>query len=202
MVESNSPSGNVFLVLAVAVVVISLFSVGLLYFSVSDLFTVLSGHATGEANLTVEPAATINFTRGALNWQSGRVNSGSTSAYLDTAAGTVKNGNWTAVTSGLRIENIGNLNVTLNLSVTKTAAQFIGGTSPVYQWNVTNGEPSSCTGSMAGLYYNPNTTSAMWCSLFQFKDSADLVNISINLTIPSDSITGALGDVVTATAYV
>jgi len=117
MVESNSPSGNVFLVLAVAVVVISLFSVGLLYFSVSDLFTVLSGHATGEANLTVEPAATINFTRGALNWQSGRVNSGQTLAYLDTAAGTVVNGNWTAVTQGLRIENIGNLNVTLNLSV-------------------------------------------------------------------------------------
>jgi len=202
MAESDSPSGKVFLVLAVAVVVISLFSVGLLYFSIGNLVNVLSGRATGEANLTVETAATINFTRNALNWQSGRVNSGQTLAYLDTAAGTVVNGNWTAVTQGLRIENIGNLNVTLNLSVGKTAAAFIGGTGPVYQWNVSNGEPSSCTGSMGGLYYTPNTTTAMWCSLFQFKDSADLLNISINLTIPSDSITGALGDVITATAYV
>src|SRR3989344_4033160 len=114
MAESDSPSGKVFLVLAVAVVVISLFSVGLLYFSIGNLVNVLSGRATGEANLTVETAATINFTRNALNWQSGRVNSGQTLAYLDTAAGTVVIGNWTAVTQGLRIENIGNLNVTLN----------------------------------------------------------------------------------------
>ena len=210
MAETEGSSGKILLVIVVVAVVISLFSVGLLYLSVGDLFTVLSGHATGEANLTIEPAATINFTRNALNWQSGRVNSGQTSAYLDTAAGTVKNGNWTAVSSGLRIENIGNLNVTLNLSVTKTAASFIGGTSPVYQWNVTNGEPSSCLNATGGavsmghlgLYYNPNTTTSLWCFLFQFKDSADVVNVSINLTVPSDSITGALGDVVTATAYV
>lgn len=211
MADVANPSGKVFLVLAVVAVVISLFSVGLLYLSVGNLVTVLSGRATGEANVTVESAASINFTRSALNWQSGRVNNGQTSAYLDSAAGTVVNGNWTAVTSGLKIQNIGNVNVTLNLSVTKTAATFIGGSSPLYKWNVTNDEANSCLNATGGptngmghlgIYYNPNTTTAIYCPLFQFIDSADQVNISINLTIPSDSITGTLNDILTATAYV
>ncbi len=211
MGDADSPSGKVFLVLAGVAVVASLFSVGLLYLSVGNLVTVPSGRATGEANLTVETAASNNYTRNALTWQSGRVTNGAASAYLDTAAGTVVNGNWTAVTSGLRIENIGNVNVTLNLSVGKAASAFIGGTSPAYSCNVTNGEVGSCvnlsggTGnnlSHLGIYYTPNTTTSLWCPLFQFIDSKDLINISINLTIPSDSITGALGDVVTATAYV
>ena len=212
MADLPNPSGKIFLVLAVIAVVVSLFSVGLLYLSVGNLVTVLSGRAatsTGEANLTVETITSINFTTRAINFGSGRVNDGSASAYLDVNAGTVVRGNWTAVAGALSIQNIGNLNVSLNLSVTKTAATFIGGTSPVYQWNVTNSEASSCVNlsggsgnnlSHLGVYYNPNTTSANWCPLFQFIDSKDQMNISFNLTVPSDSITGALGDVVTATA--
>ena len=203
-------SGVFLLVLVIFTFFMVFVSLTFVYLSFNNFLTVFSGRATGEANLTVESSAVINFTIDRLNWQSGRVNSGQTLAYLDTAAGTVVNGNWTAVTSGLQIQNTGNTNVTLNLSVTKTAASFIGGTSPVYQWNVTNGEPSSCLNATGGavsmghlgLYYNPNTTTSLWCFLFQFKDSADVVNVSINLTVPSDSITGALGDVITATAYV
>ena len=183
-----------------------------MYLSFNNFLTIFSGRAassTGETNLTVESSAAVNFTIDSLNWRSGRVNNGFSSAYLDTAAGTVVNGNWTTVTSGLQIQNTGNLNVTLNLSVGKSAASFIGGTGPVYKWNITNHEANSClnssggTGSMGhlGIYYNPNTTSALFCPVFQFADTADTLNISINLTVPSDSITGTLNDIVTATVY-
>ncbi len=209
MADLKNNSSKTFFVLATVTLVISLISVGIIYFSAGNSVNFFSGRVTGEANLTIEAVASINFTRNSLNWQSGRVNNGFTVAYLDTAAGTVKNGNWTAVTSGLKIENLGNVNVSLNFSVTKTAATFIGGTGPSFKWNVTNDEVGSCvnlsggTGnnlSHLGIYYDPNTSSANWCPLFQFIDSKDVMNISINLTIPSDSITGTLGDVITASA--
>jgi hypothetical protein len=45
-----------------------------------------------------------------------------------------------------------------------------------------------------------NTTTAIFCGRFQFADTADVIRIDFNLTIPSDSSTGALGDTITATA--
>lgn len=209
MVDLQNNLSKILIIVAVVTLLISLFSAGIIYFSAGNLVNVFSGRVTGEANLTIETVASINFTRNSLNWQSGRVTDGFTMAYLDTAAGTVKNGNWTAVSSGLKIENLGNVNVSLNLSVTKTAATFFGGTNPSYKWNITNGEANSCvnlsggTGnnlSHLGIYYDPNISSANWCPLFQFIDSKDVMNISINLTIPSDSITGTLGEIITATA--
>ncbi len=201
--------GNFVLGVIIFNIVLVVFSFVLIYFSFTNFFNVLSGKVTGEMNLTIESSAVINFTVDSLNWRSGRVNSGSTAAYLDTAAGTVKNGNWTLATSGLQIQNTGNVNVTLNLSVGKTAASFLGGTNPLYKWNITNHEVGSClnasggTGSMGhlGNYYDPNTTTALWCPLLQFIDGSDTVNISINLTVPSDSITGSLNDIITAIVY-
>jgi len=201
-------------VLAVIVVVISVFSIGVFYLSAKSLFSTISGYATstGTANLTVESAITINFTTNQINWGSGRVNAGSASAGLNTfELANVTNGNWTLQTAGgLRIQNLGNINVTLNLTGTKTAATMIGGTNPSYLWNISNVEPSSCLNSTGGTgaldlntFHAVNITSAtsFVCGRFQFVDSADTIRIDFNLTIPSDSITGALGDVITATAF-
>lgn len=210
MGDSNSKAITLF---AVFVFVISIFSVGVFYLSAKTLFSTISGYATstGEANLTVEAAVIINFTTAQINWGSGRVNSGQSSAGLNTfATNNVTNGNWTLQTGGgLRIENLGNVNVTLNLSGTKTAAQMIGGTSPSYKWNVTSFEINACTNSSGGTsalplisFYDINTTTALFCNRFQFLDDRDVVRIDFNLTIPSDSFTGALGDTITATAFV
>jgi len=211
MVKRDAGS-KVITVFAVFVFIISLFSVGVFYLSARALFSTISGHATsvGEANLTVESAVIINFTTAQINWGSGRVNSGSPSAGLNTfELNNVTDGNWTLQNAGgLRLQNLGNVNVTLNLSGTKTAAQLIGGTSPTYQWNITNVESSSCLNSTGGtdalainLFYNVNTTTALICPRFQFVDSADTIRIDFNLTIPSDSFTGALGDTITAIAF-
>lgn len=205
-------SSKAITVFAVFVFVISLFSIGVFFLSAKTLFNTISGYATstGEANLTVESAVIINFTTAQINWGSGRVNAGQSSAYLTTLeTNNVTRGNWTLQTyGGLRIENIGNVNVTLNLSGTKTAAQMIGGTSPAYTWNITSFESGACTNSTGGsaalqtnVFYTVNTTTALFCDMFQFLDDRDVVRIDFNLTIPSDSFTGALGDTITAVAF-
>ena len=110
-------SSKLITILAVIVVVISVFSIGVFYLSAKSLFSTISGYATstGTANLTVESAITINFTTNQINWGSGRVNAGSPSAGLNTfELANVTNGNWTLQTAGgLRIQNLGNINVTL-----------------------------------------------------------------------------------------
>ncbi len=194
---------------AIILTTISFFFV---YQSFSSLITKISGYASsvGEANVTVETIASLNFTTAHINWGSGRVNSGYSSANLNTfATNNVTNGNWTLQTGGgLRIENTGNVNLSLNLSATKTAAQMIGGTSPAYRWNISNVESGSCRNSTGGTtianldnWYNPNTTTTEFCRFFHFSDSQDTVRIDFDLTIPADSFTGALGDTITATAF-
>ena len=199
------------LILAVAAVIVSVVAAGFTYFSVSNLVSRISGFATstGEANLTVESVVSINFTTAFVDWGSGRVNDGQSIAQLTTLElNNVTNGNWTLTTvGGLRIENIGNVNVTLNLTAGKTAAQFLGGTNPGYQWNITNLEANSCLNSSSGtgalahnIFYDVNTTTADFCNIFQFADGSDTIRIDLNLSVPSDSLTGALTDTITATA--
>jgi hypothetical protein len=206
---------KVFLVLAVVAVGVSLVASGLLYFSISNLFTKITAFVTtGEVNLTVETLAQINFTRDSVNFLSGRVNSDRSNASLNTSgAGSVSGGNWTA-DNGLVIENIGNVNVTLNLSGTKTAAAFIGGTNPKYRWNISS-DASSCGnksgkfaatgGALGGLEFgnihNVNTSTVLKCFVYRFENNNDGVLIDFFLEISDDSSTGALGDVITATAY-
>lgn len=200
------------LVLSIILIVTSIFSISLFYLSAKSFFTIISGHAssTGEVNLTVESDATVTFTTSQINWGSGRVNPGQSYATLNTLeSNNVTNGNWTLQTyGGLRIQNNGNVNLTLNLSGTKTAATMIGGTSPVYQWNISNLEAGSCRNSTGGTsnlplntFFNVNTSTALFCSYLLSDDSQDSIRIDFNLTIPSDSFTGALGDTITATAF-
>lgn len=202
------------MILAVIAVIGSIVATGFTYFSVANLFSTITGHPTvGETNLTVETSAQINFTTFSVNFGSGRVNAGSTAANLfTTGAGSVTGGNWTAKT-GLILENTGNVNVSLNLTGAKTAAQFVGGTNPVYRWNITNAEANSCVNGSAitngevGLdlntFHNVNTTVGLSrvCPTFRFDSTADQIRIDFNITVPEDSLTGALGDVITATVY-
>ncbi len=197
--------------IAVIAVAVSLFSLGLIYLSANTLFSQISGRVTnGETNLTVNTQTEINFTTRAIGWGNGRVNQDANSASLTTfATNNVTGGNWTLTTAGgLRIENIGNVNVTLNLSVAKTAVTFIGGTSPVYQWNLTNVEAASClNSSQQNMSDRMNSwftatsanTGNLWCDVFPFNSAKDTVRVDFNITVPENSLTGALGDIITAT---
>ena len=221
MKEEKLKGEKLFLFLAVVAVGVSFVAMGMLYFSLSAFFGKINAFVTtGEVNLTVETLAQINFTINQLNFGSGRVNSDVTAASLITDNGfnPVTGGNWTFTgDGGLYIKNIGNVNVTLNLTGTKTAAQFIGGSNPVYKWNISataaGGAPNSClnksgkTGGLGGLnlnaYHNVNTSigDSMKCFVFRFENTVDSIRIDFNLTVPQDSTAGALGDVITATVY-
>jgi len=200
-------SENFLLTIAVIAVLVSAFGLGFTYVTLENFKqNWLTGFVTssGTVNVSISTSAAINFTTSLVNWGSGNVNNGSLLAVLDTSAGTVTNGTWTPVTTGFKIENYGNVNVSLSLKTGLNASGFIGGTSPLYQYNVTNNETSSCINSTAlGVWQDVNATApsgTLFCSLFSFLDSSDLIRVDIKLAIPYNSKTDTLTDTLTATA--
>ena len=156
-------------------------------------------------NLTVESSAEINFTTNNIDFGSGRVTAPNFNATLQSQlSGAATNGNWTQPGNGLVLKNIGNANVSITLSAGKTAAQFIGGTGPQYQWNVTNSVAGSCATANGcytfGTFVATNSSNQV-CDRLQ-PGSANALRIDVKLVVPADSYTGALGDIITATAVV
>lgn len=184
--------------IAILVIIISLANIGIR----------LTGRVvdTGVVNVTIESRTNINFTTDFINFGSGQVDPEQTSETLTTVGGgtTGGTGNWSGTGDNFIIENIGNVNVTLQLYSGKDADDFLGGTSPVYQYNVSNNEANSCTESNAtlGAWEDVNKTSpgTIICDPLDFEDSRDLITIDIKLTIPSDANPGEQTDTFTATA--
>ena len=203
---------NLLLVVAVVAVAVSIIGAGITYNSVATMRNLYTGLVTitGTVNLTVESAASINFTTNNINWGSGRVTPGLGNATLYTAIRDSTNmtgGNWTGNTVGLIIENIGNTNTSIAIATGKNSTDMFGATStnPLYQYNVTNDKANSCvnaTGFIPGTLYNVNTTSTgtLVCTKFQPESNRDTIRIDIKLLVPSDSRTGAIGDTITVTA--
>ncbi len=195
------------LVLAVIVFIIPLVNFVILINQISELnrITGYSITATGTANLTVEQSASINFTVAAIDWGSGRVH-GDGFAILSTADGNVSGGNWTNVSRPLTLENIGNINVSIKLAAAYAAADFLGGTSPLYRWNFTNNESATsacCYTNRTNITLGNFTTanlSMMVCNPLEYQDNYDTLRIHFYLKVPSDSITGVRTDTITATA--
>ena len=109
---------------------------------------------------------------------------------------------WNSVDGGFIVENIGNVNVTVGIMSDHAAAAFLGGTSPLYQYNVSNSKASSCnfTAGYAGDVYEDMTAGDVtFCDVFQNGDTIDEIRIDILLKVPSDSVTGALSETVTLT---
>jgi hypothetical protein len=202
-------SDDLLLSVAVVAVVVSLLGMGMTYYSIDSFKkTWLTGFATATVNLTVESNLAINFTTDLIEFGSGQVDPGISNATLDTAAGTVTNGNWTEVTQGFVLENIGNVDCNLSFKTGKTAGNFIGGASaggPQYKWNATNSEAGSCVNSSATALavwndWNTTGTGTKICNIFYANNTKDTIRIDIFLLIPEDSKTGVLTDTVTATA--
>ncbi|MFA7707764.1 MAG: hypothetical protein WCX73_02335 [Candidatus Pacearchaeota archaeon] len=158
--------------------------------------------SNSRVNITISSVVSINFTIDSIDFGGGSVNLGSANATVDTL-GNVINGNWTSTTQGFVLENIGNSNLTLNLKSGKTSAEFLGGTTPAYQYNVTNYETGSCTQAdvVLGTWKEVNTIGDgdLICNPFGFLESANSVYIDLRLVIPSDARIGASSDVFTAT---
>ena len=204
---------NLLLTVAIIAVVVSVIGAGLTYNYLNVFKGKITGFATsGKINLTVESAAILNFTIDEINWGSGRVDDGEDNATLNTAINgpnNVTRGNWTGNTDGFRIENIGNVNITLNFTMGLDADGLLGGTGPEYEYNVSNYEGNSClnyTGGTSeldwlGLFQSANTSTRDVCPRFPFNDGGefnDTIRVDVRLVIPSDSKTGELIDTFTA----
>jgi len=227
MVSKNSgKSNNLLFYFALSLLVIS---AAVFLVNVSKFVNVTGKATGGDVNLTIEAVVNINFTTANITWGLGSVTPGETVASLDTAAGSVTNGNWTANSAGLILENIGNQNVSLELKSGKSATNFIGGsngseyTDGDYRINVSNtgtgSEAGSCQNetktaqgstdpgsTMAGgynlsHYFNINQSNIKVCDVFFFNDAKDTIRIDINVNVSSASnITGTVEDTITATA--
>src|SRR3989338_9071791 len=131
---------NFLFIFAIIIVSVALLN---LIVTVNKIKLTVYATGTGTANLSVGNWTAVNFTTNIVNWGSGAVQAGQLNATLNTL-GEVANGNWTNITSGLILENIGNVNATLDIKTGKTAATFLGGTSPQYLLNFTNNKTGSC----------------------------------------------------------
>ena len=156
-------------------------------------------------NITIRQRVNINFTLDRISFGEGSIDTGKQNATIDTL-GNVIDGNWTPVTSGFRIENLGNTNITLYLKSNKNALEFLGGTNPDYEYMITDEEPGSCTPIKINLgqWYDVNITGdgTEICNFFLFSENSDTVNIDLKLVIPSDAKDGSHLDTFTATGVV
>lgn len=162
----------------------------------------ISGAATDTAsvNITIVEVTEINFTTDSINWTAGSLTSGAAQALLN-SEGTVTNGTWSSVSQGLVLENIGTENVSLRLASDKTAATFIGGTNPAFQYKITNSTPS-CLGAWSPTSYtdvNATSPGTLVCDNFKAANGEDTVTIHFQLVIPSDAPGGAQTATITAT---
>lgn len=227
MVEISNKVLASLLIVAIAVSLIGI------YISITKVKqpSLLTGFAsatgTGQVNLTVIQSTNVNWTTALLDFGTGSVRAGFPNCTLNN-----NESNNTASCSGftgragvpLVIQNIGNMNTSLNLSFDKTAATMIGGTSPSFEFKVDYGEPGSClnstggTGNDAGSKYQnrsfgagpltpvnftPINASQQYyiCPIVPPTQSNDTINVSLKIVIPADSFTGNMTATITATAY-
>lgn len=177
---------------AILVIVVSLASIGM---QLTGFATVTD---TAIVNVTIESSAAINFTVAFVDFGNGTVNGGQAGATLNTE-NSVTDGDWTPISSGLTLENIGNVNVTLGFSSDKDADAYLGGTNPTFKYKLTVDEAGACSDNGASSYTEINTTNFNVCTTFPFADAMDQVSIDIELYIPSDSKVGEQTATITAT---
>ena len=176
-------------------------SVIIIIISIAAIGINITGHATDDAtvNITITSTASINFTVDFVNFTDGNVNAGAIGATLDTE-GTVTNGTWGATSSGFTLENIGNVNVSLNMTSDKNASVFLGGTNPTFKYKITEDEAGACEKNNASSYIDLNISGLIVCYPFVFHNGIDEVSVDIELFVPSDSNTGEQTATITAVA--
>ena len=202
-------SNKTLAILLIAAIVISLGGTLISLNRLARIRAPITGFATTDTagvNLTISSLAEVNFTIDEINWGTGTVVSGKTSCTLDSYSNpidTVNCSSFTAQPDGLVLENIGNKNVTLNITTGKTAATFPGGTNPVYQFNVSDKDPNSCAGSweiVQGAWQDAQVTNLSICNEtngFGSEAANDELYIDVRVVIPSDA-SGYKSDVITA----
>lgn len=204
--------------LAIILLITMVLSIGGTLISLSRLkqMETITGFAATEyagVNVTVTETTSINFTVNNVNFGTGTVGSGCSFCVLNTSGVTdgCCVGFTTPTPTGLIVQNIGNVNVSLNFSFDMNAATYIGGTDPLFQINVTENETNSCFNNSAsgggGINITFNNTfgnvlaaNMPICGNLRPELANDELRVNIRLKIPENSLTGARNATLTATA--
>ena len=195
------------MIIAIVAVGVALVNLGITINKISNIKQI-TGYAaadTGQANLTITSLASIAFVTNTVDWGSGHVNETPTSAYMDTE-GNVVDGNWSAVSQGLTLQNDGNCNVTFTLTTSNDADGFIGGSASTnnYKIKISVNETDACQNMTPLSSYTEATASAQdACGTpygLGFTSTLDAIDVDINITIPEDATSGAKGSIITASA--
>ena len=211
---------NVLMAVAAIAVLVSVAGMWVSYNSVNNVQNILTGYLTitSRLNITVAPNLIINYSVNLTYFGSGVVTSGLDNATLYTN-GTVAGGSWAGTSSGLVLENLGNVNVSIQLQAGANNTGLIGGTAgggPQYQWTFNNSKAGSCvnntggnpnntaagfSGNAAYFFVNVNNTSGgTWvCNNFSSVSDKNQMRIDFYLVVPRDSKTGGLTDTITTT---
>ncbi|MBM3229763.1 hypothetical protein FJZ26_04995, partial [Candidatus Parvarchaeota archaeon] len=100
---------------------------------------------------------------------------------------------------GFLVTNDGNTNVSINITSDKSAAQFIGGSSPLFQAFGAVNETGACPSLVASMQ-DLSTTSVNICPLLISSDSQDTIWAHIKVQISPDSPQGSSSAVITFTS--
>ena len=206
----------------VAIIIIAI-NIVFLIFNANSVKAVLTGRVSqGEVNITIGEYIALNFTTWQMDWGVGSVDAGEDNATLcsyQTAqcpsddCEAEDNPNWPYVCRGnwspsyeprpLVIENQGNVNLSVGFSIDEdsdSAADFIGGTNPQFQW-LFDETAESCFAYHSGTeyltWYDVNATRGV-CDNLHAADGQDDLKIAFHIVVPSDSKTGGRGGQITA----
>ena len=159
----------------------------------------ITGHGTvGQVNLTITQNLTLNVVQDVINFSTGYVNTGEAGAILNTSA----DGYWASASSvpnwtntsdydprPLQLRNDGNVNASVNISSGKDAATFIGGTTPIYQFNGSQAESDSCKDDATLADYTSLTTlGQLLCANLGTAEDEDDLYVHCLIWVPSDAI--------------
>jgi len=166
--------------------------------------------ATDDATVDLQITSLVEVTWrvNSINWDTGGVNSSTPGCTLQSFAPSVGpnctgNPGFTPQEDGLVLENSGTVDVSLKIKTAGSAAQFIGGSDPIYQWKAVNTETGACTNTSSfnlDEFYDATIgVDREVCSNFTLGNLVDEMRFDVKVWVPSDAI-DQRGDVITATA--
>lgn len=172
---------------SIIAIVVSLFFIG------TELTGFTFANDTGVVNVTIGTSGAISFTSAFLDFGTGTV-SPTQVAVIDSEGGNY-GAYWTGggTTGELVLENIGNVNLTLQLQTDKNASDFIGGSAnQAFEAKVADGpsDTGACTGTnvFGSGYFTINETLQDVCgTAFRYENNTDEIIIDFNMTIPDDA---------------
>ena len=166
----------------------------------------ITGKVTsGTTSFNVLSKTAINFTVDSISFGAGWVDAAVNNCTMD-SEGTLDVGcvNFSTVVAGFTIQNIGNSNVSLNLTFGSDADSLIGGDAGInaYQVKVSNGTNAGCNGTIGASVYTDIVAAIPFvaCDKLLFGVGKNEIDVDIRLVIPYNAKTGTGLDLVQATA--